>query len=378
MEEQVAAVAEGITLLAVGDVAPDPGAGARQFDRFAGLLRAADITFGQLEVPLSNRGERQLFAGLGGPRWDGPPMDAAATAAVLAEVGFDVMSFAGNHTMDRSEDSLFDTLGAAAAAGVRLVGAGRDLAAARRPVVVERAGTRVGFLAYCSVLPPGYAAGPGRPGVAPLRARTFYEQVDWQPGTAPRIHTTTWPEDLAAMEADVAALRPEVDVVVVSCHWGVHFEPATIADYQREIAHAAIDAGTDLVIGHHAHIAKGVEVYRGKVIVHSLNNFVLRPRGDDGEWLGEHNRPSDQQRSLALRCTIEDGAIIRVALLPVWVDTDVTPEPLPAHDPRSDAVLEYVRWAGAHQGLPATLRRDGDEFIIDPAPIDPAPIDPAP
>jgi poly-gamma-glutamate synthesis protein (capsule biosynthesis protein) len=353
---------ESITLLAVGDVAPSEG--ARHFDRVAEVLRAADITFGQLEVPLSNRGERQLFAGLGGPRWDGPPMDVAAGAALLADVGFDVMSFAGNHTMDRSEESLFDTLDAARTAGVRLVGAGRDLAAARRPVIVERADTRIGFLAYCSVLPPGYAAGPDRPGVAPLRARTWYEQVDWQPGTRPRVHTATFPDDLAALVDDVTRLRSEVDILVVSAHWGVHFEPATIADYQREIGHAAVDAGADLVVGHHAHIAKGVEVYRGKVIVFSLNNFVLRPRGDDGAWLGDHNRPSDQQMSLVLRCTIERGALTRVAFLPCWLDADARPELVPATDPRGDTVLDYVRWASAEAGRPVELRRDGAEFVV--------------
>jgi poly-gamma-glutamate capsule biosynthesis protein CapA/YwtB (metallophosphatase superfamily) len=354
---------EELVLLAVGDVAPDRG--ADHFDRVTNALRAADITFGQLEVPLSNRGERQLFAGLGGPRWDGPLMDPAAGATVLADAGFDVMSFAGNHTMDRSEESLFDTLEATAGVGVRLVGAGRTGVEARRPVVIDRAGTRVGFLAYCSVLPPGYAAGPSKSGVAPLRARTWYEQVDWQPGTRPRIHTATDPDDLSAMIADVTRLRSEVDVLVVSVHWGVHFEPATIADYQREIGHAAVDAGADLVIGHHAHIVKGVETYRGKAIIYSLNNFVLRPRGDDGEWLSEANTPSDQQRTLVLRCVIRDGRITRVAFLPCWIDADACPELLPATDPRAEAVFDYVRWASTEAGLPVAFRREGDELVVD-------------
>jgi Bacterial capsule synthesis protein PGA_cap len=350
---------EELVLLAVGDVAPDRG--AEHFDLVAEALRTADITFGQLEVPLSNRGERQLYAGLGGPRWDGPPMDPAVTAKVLGDAGFDVMSFAGNHTLDRSEESLFDTLDAAAGAGIRLMGAGRTLADARRPVIVDG----VGFLAYCSVLPPGYAAGPSKSGVAPLRAHTWYEQVDWQPGTRPRIHTTTYPDDLAAMVDDVTRLRAEVDVVVVSVHWGVHFEPATIADYQREIGHAAVDAGADLIIGHHAHIAKGVETYRGKAIVYSLNNFVLRPRGDDGEWLSAANAPSDQQRAVVLRCVIRDGRIARVALLPCWIDAAACPELLPATDPRADAVFDYVRWAGTEAGLPVSFHRDGDELVVD-------------
>lgn len=354
-----------ITLLAVGDVAPDTDVGPRHFDRVVGLLRGADITFGQLEVPLSNRGERQLYAGLGGPRWDGSTMDAAAGAAVLADAGFDVMSFAGNHTMDRSEESLLDTCDAARAAGIKLVGAGRSLEEARSPALVERGGTRVGFLAYCSVLPPGYEATDTRSGVAPLRARTFYEQVDWQPGTRPRIVTTTFPEDLASMVEDVRALRADVDVVVVSCHWGIHFEPATIAEYQREIGHAAIDAGAGIVIGHHAHIIKGIEMYRGRAIVYSLNNFVLRPRGDDGEWLGEHNQPSDQQKSLMLRVTIAGGAISRIALLPCWIDAEARPESLPGDDPRSDGVLEYLRWACADQGLDTIVQREGDELVVD-------------
>jgi poly-gamma-glutamate synthesis protein (capsule biosynthesis protein) len=352
-----------LLVLAVGDVAPDRG--AEHFDRVAEVLRAADITFGQLEVPLSNRGERQLFAGLGGPRWDGPLMDPAAGAKVLADAGFDVMSFAGNHTMDRSEESLFDTLDATAAAGVRLVGAGATLADARSPVVLDRGGTTVGFLAYCSVLPPGYAAGPQKSGVAPLRARTWYEQVDWQPGTRPRVHTTTYSDDLAAMVDDVTRLRAGVDVLVVSVHWGVHFEPATIAGYQREIGHAAVDAGADLIVGHHAHIAKGVEVYRGKAIVYSLNNFVLRPRGDDGEWLSDANAPSDQQRTLVLRCVVRDGRIARVAFLPCWIGADARPELLTADDPRADAVFDYVRWASDKAGLPVSFTRDGDELVVD-------------
>ena len=350
---------EELVLIAVGDVAPDRG--AEHFVRVSDVLRSADITFGQLEVPLSNRGERQLFAGLGGPRWDGPPMDPVAGATVLSDAGFDVMSFAGNHTMDRSEESLFDTLDAAEAAGVRLMGAGRAIADARRPVITNG----VGFLAYCSVLPPGYAAGPEKPGVAPLRARTWYEQVDWQPGTRPRIHTSAHPDDLAAMVDDVTCLRSEVDVVVVSVHWGVHFEPATIADYQREIAHAAVDAGADLVIGHHAHIAKGVETYRGKAIIYSLNNFVLRPRGDDGEWLSAANTPSDQQHTLVLRCVIRDGRLTRVAFLPCRIDATATPELLPATDPRADTVVDYVRWASAEAGLPVSFTREGDELVVD-------------
>jgi hypothetical protein len=82
-------------------------------------------------------------------------------------------------------------------------------------------------------------------------------------------------DDLAALCADVAQARREADLVIVSLHWGIHFVPAVIADYQREVAHAAIDAGAELILGHHAHILKGVELYRGKAIFYSLGNLLF-------------------------------------------------------------------------------------------------------
>src|SRR6202012_2271507 len=219
----------------------------------------------------------------------------------------------------RSEESLSDTLAAARRAGIALIGAGADIGAARAPVVLERAGRGVGFLGYASVVPGGYAAGPAKPGVAPLRATTFYQQVDWQPGTPPKILTFPEPADMDALVADIKALRPQVDVLIVSVHWGVHFEPQTIADYQYAYAHAAIDAGADAVLGHHAHLLKGVEVYRGKPVIYSLNNFLLRPRGDDGEWLSAANTPSDQQKSIMVKFTLDQGRITRFVIQPIWL-----------------------------------------------------------
>ncbi len=358
-------IAVPLTLLAVGDVAPQHADGGRNLAAVRDLLRGGDITVGQLEEPLSNRGERQLFAGLGGPLWDGPPLDAGAAARLLRDHGFDVMSFAGNHTMDRSEESLSDTIEAARTAGLALVGAGADIGAARAPAIREVHGTRVGFLGYASVLPGGYAAGPGKPGVAPLRAATFYQQTDWQPGTAPRVVTVPEAADADALAADIAALRPRVDVLVVSVHWGVHFEPATIADYQYAYARTAVDAGADAVIGHHAHILKGIEVYRGKPVIYSLNNFLLRPRGDDGGWLSPASTPSDQQKSIMARFTIDHGRITRLAIVPIWLDHRPRPEAPAPGDPRAASVLDYLRWCNDQQGLDTRITDSGGEYTVE-------------
>jgi Bacterial capsule synthesis protein PGA_cap len=354
-----------LTLLAVGDVCPRYSPDGRNLEAVRDLLRSGDITFGQLEEPLSNRGDRQLYAGLGGPEWDGPPFNPDEGAGLLLDHGFDVMSFAGNHTMDRSMESMLDTLDATRKAGISLIGAGADIDAARKPAIVERAGTRVGFLGYASVLPGGYAAGPGKPGVAPLRATTFYQQVDWQPGTAPKILTFPEQADLAALAGDIRALRPEVDVLIVSVHWGVHFEPATIADYQYAYAHAAVDAGADAILGHHAHILKGVEVYRGKPIIYSLNNFLLRPRADDGEWLSPASTPSDQQKSIMAKFTLDQGRISQLVVQPIWLDHRPRPVAPAAQDPRAAAVMDYLRWCNSQQQLDTLITLRDGEFVVD-------------
>jgi poly-gamma-glutamate capsule biosynthesis protein CapA/YwtB (metallophosphatase superfamily) len=351
-----------ITLLAVGDVALRVAGPQAQLAGIAALLRAADIAFGQLETPLTNDGTRQLFPGFRGASGN-VPRDADTTAGQLADAGFTVMSFAGNHTMDRSAQAMLASVTAAEARGIRIIGAGEDLAAARKPAVVTAGGTRVGFLGYCSVLPRGYDATRARAGVAPLRARTFYEQVDWQAGTPPRIVTLADAADLAALQDDVRRLREQVDVVVVSMHWGIHFEPGTIADYQYEAAHAAIDAGADVILGHHGHVIKGVEFYRGKPVFYSLGNVTLLPRGDAGEPLTEGGRVDAQQTMIA-KLTIEGGRVSRVAIIPCWLDLRLEPEVIPPGDLRFAGFLGYLRRVN---DLPSTPRNPWEALYLPPA-----------
>jgi poly-gamma-glutamate synthesis protein (capsule biosynthesis protein) len=349
-----------VTLLAVGDVAPRTANPEAQLAGIAPLLRAADITFGQLEIPLSNEGTRQLFPGFRGPN---VPRDADKSAGLLADSGFTVMSLAGNHTMDRSAQAMLASVAAAEGRGIRIIGAGENLAAARKPAIVTVRGTKVGFLAYCSVLPRGFDATRARAGVAPLRARTFYEQVDWQAGTPPRIVTQTDPGDLAALQEDVRQLRPQVDVVVVSMHWGIHFEPGTIADYQYEAAHAAIDAGADVILGHHGHVIKGVEYYHGKPVFYSLGNVTLLPRGDKGEPLTEGGQV-DAQMTMIAKLTIDDGRISRVAIIPCWLDLRLEPEVIPPGDPRFAGFPGYLRRVN---DIPSTPRNPWEILYLPPA-----------
>ena len=257
-----------ISFVAVGDFNLNRDKPESTYAYTAPILRDADITFGQLEAAISDRPSPQVHA----PSTCCVP---SKNASALTYAGFNVISFASNHTLDAGVDALQDTIDIVKKNNTGIIGVGMELAEAHRPLILERQGTKIGFLAYNSVIPPGYAAGPNKAGCNPIRVSTFYEQVDPQPGTPPHVVTIPNREDVKAMEEAVQALKSQVDIVMVSMHWGIHFQPAVIAMYQREVGHAAIDAGADLIIGTHAHILKGIEVYKGKVIFYSLCNFGM-------------------------------------------------------------------------------------------------------
>src|SRR5262249_61262643 len=83
-----------------------------------------------------------------------------------------------------------------------------------------------------------------------------------------------YPGDVRAMEDDIRRAKQQADVVIMSIHWGLRHVPKTICTYQQPVAHAAIDAGADLILGHHAHSIKAIEVYKGKVCFYSIGNFM--------------------------------------------------------------------------------------------------------
>jgi poly-gamma-glutamate synthesis protein (capsule biosynthesis protein) len=267
-----------------------------------------------------------------------------------------------------------------------VVGAGRNIAAARQPVIKQLAdGTRVAFLAYCSILPAGYWAEERRPGCTPMRAHTLYEQIEPdQPGTPARIHTFAHSRDVAAMQEDIRAARKSADVVLVSQHWGIHFVRASIADYQREVARAAIAAGADAILGHHAHILKGVEFVAGKPVIYSLGNFAVDLRMDPEhasrpsfreiqslaeDWAPDfdslYNFPPASRLSMLAQLYIAKGKLREISILPLWIDRDAVPR-LPApDDPHFHEVIDYLRAVSAEAGLNAVFTPQGDRVILE-------------
>ena len=364
-------------ICAVGDLGPDRADPRELFARVAPVLQDADVTFGQLELPITTRGVRV-------PQVRHTSRSLPQAAPALAEAGFDVLSMASNHVLDWGPEAMFDTMEALENVGITPVGVGANLAAARKPVIVETDGGTIGFLAYNSILPAGFWADDRSAGCTPLRAFTHYEQIEPdQPGTPARIRSFPHPEDLAGMVQDITELKAQVDVVIVSAHWGIHFIPVELAEYQRTIAHTAIDAGADLILGHHAHILKGVEIYRDVPILYSLCNFAidlpmtqehidsagfqeLKKLNPDWEvstdWL--YNFPDDSAKTLVVRCTVEDGRLTRTALLPTWIDRSSVPEVLAAEDPRFGQVVDYLQEISDAADLNTVFTVEGDEVLV--------------
>src|SRR3954471_13172472 len=181
--------------------------------------------------------------------------------------------------------------------GIAHTGAGANLAAAAAPAVVASRGMRVGFVQRSSVYwPTNHEATATGAGIAVLRGHTAYQVPAHKtrpeippmnrPGVPPIVVTWADRAYLKLFADQIAALRRETDLVVASCHWGLGEE---VLDYMSEIAHAAIDAGADIVIGHGPHYSLPVEVYRSKPIFYGLGSFSFHTGHGGrrhGDWIG--------------------------------------------------------------------------------------------
>lgn len=360
-----------VVLMGVGDVGPVHSPVNQYAELAKETLAAADIRFGQCERCYSTRGALQIHSGGAHSRLD-PSM-----AQVFEDCGFDVVSVASNHSMDWGGEALLDTIELLNSKGIQTVGAGANIEEARKPVIIEKNGVKVGFLAYCSVLREGYPATEKSTGVAPVRIHTYYERFDYQPGVHPKVVTVPYEEDVAAMEADIQALKKKVDTVVVSIHWGIHFIPKEVADYQPTVAKAAFAAGADMILGHHAHAPKAIGVYDGKVCFFSVSNFIMSSPAKTDKAAAKFEKSyrvtldpdypclpygSDGKRTMVAKATLSGKGVEKVTFLPTLIDPKLRPEILKAGDERFDDMVQFMEWVSDE--FPHKFKVDGDEVII--------------
>ena len=255
------------SLLFVGDLVLDVEDADHWLSGIASVVHAADIAIGHLEVPHSTRGI-EMKGDVPAPAADPKNLEAVARA------GFTAVTLAGNHIADCGREGVADTIAALDQLGIKHAGAGMDLGEARRPAMLECGGRTLALLSYNCVGPEGAWAGEHKAGCAYLRIET----EDGSPIAPASPLARVSDEAIAMLRDDVSKVRAEAHLVVVALHKGIVHTPARVAPYELNIAHAAIDSGADVVVGHHAHIIRGVEFYKSRPIFHGLGNGCVVTR----------------------------------------------------------------------------------------------------
>ncbi len=263
------------TMLFVGDMMLSRSVGERTeksgdwrypFLKIGDTLRSADFTFGNLEGPVSDKGK-----GTGGM------MSFRANPKMMEGLtysGFDMVTIANNHIWDYGKEAFLDTLSLLKTAGIDYVGGGKNFEEARKALIKNINGTRVAFLGYTHLLPPG----TGRPSSEPASALI----------------------DETQMKQDIVKARETADLVVVTFHWGEEYNTKHNAT-QEKTGKLAIDFGASLVIGHHPHVAQEIEKYKDGYIAYSLGNFIF-----------DQTFSAETMKGLMLRVTLRDKKIEKV------------------------------------------------------------------
>jgi poly-gamma-glutamate synthesis protein (capsule biosynthesis protein) len=235
------------------------------------ILRSSDVSVGNFEIPLSDRGspiEKLLNI-----------RAAPAIAKDLPILGLDVVTVANNHAVDYGWEGLEQTVELLRESDILVVGAGASISEALRPELIDRAGKRIGIIGFSCLLPTGMAASASRPGIAPIHIDTAYEIDSYyqmeEPGdiSVVKVRTSTRSIDLERALNEIRSLRSKCDVVLVTLHWGFG-SGEKLAEYQMPLARSLIEAGADIVHGHHPHAVHGVGFYRGKPILFSMNVLI--------------------------------------------------------------------------------------------------------
>jgi len=221
------------------------------------LFQGADVAFANLEAPVTRASQ---------PVWLWKQyiyrVDPAAVEA-WKWLGLDIVSLANNHVLDYRQNGLVDTVDALDRAGIEHVGGGKDAAAARRPAIFAVGETRIGFLGYLEnqagfCLYEGLFAADHEPGCAKLTTENVAD--------------------------DVRRLRKDVDILIVSVHWGENYSGITLG--QRDYARVLLDLGVDAVVGHHPHNEQAFQVAHRRIVFYSLGNYAWGAPGHDELRIG--------------------------------------------------------------------------------------------
>src|SRR3989344_75533 len=279
------------TVLAVGDIMLSRNIGTKieaagntdlPFEKIIPLVSETNIAFGNLECPLSDSTVR-LREGL-------VFRCLVEDATGLKSAGFDILGTTNNHSFDQGRNALDFTVDYLQNVwGILPVGTGQNFDEAHTPQIIERNGIRFAFLAY------SYSARNDGGNTADQQIATI--------------------SDLNQLKIDIQQAKDRSEVIIVSMHAGIEYVRDPNQE-QTDFAHAAIDAGADIVIGHHPHWIQTIEVYKEKPIFYSLGNFIF-----DQSW------SVDTTEGLAVRFTFRGKELRQAELLPIIIENNCCPRP---------------------------------------------------
>ena len=289
------------------------------FRKIGDIFRKADIAFVNLESPVSD---------------NAPKVGAFLTPTIFTKglnfAGIDLVSLANNHMLDGQIWGLYDTLDTLDKADVAHIGAGKDLAQARQPHIIEKKGIRIAFLAYAQKENSGASsfATPNRAGIAPL--------------------------DPLLIEEDIKRIKGSVDHIILSFHWDLfQFDASKSFDLHTDavdFAHQMIDAGADAILGHGPHIPRAVEYYKGKPILYSMAHLIFSIGLDS--WVDNY----------VARLNITKDAIPSVEILPVAGIFEDLAQPYLLEGERAHKLL--TRLQGLSKGMGGALKIDGNKGVL--------------
>lgn len=281
----------------------------------AGITSGADLVIANLEACWDREDVTRRGAGAEKIRIRTVPQ----VAELLRCLNVSVVSSANNHGFDFGLEGWEALTAHLSAVGIRCVGGGRDAAQAAAPLVIERRGVRVGLLAYADRECGAILADAGRPGANALDEQRAVTEIE--------------------------AIRAEVDLLVVSLHWGLE-KFAMPTPGQRKLAAAFAEAGADIITGHHPHVLQGYEKIGTTHVFYSLGNFLMANVMDGDRCIARYCGPNYLSAIPTLRW--ERGGGVRLEQV-TGIRTDengIVVKDGPAFKRRWRRLCGYLRHAG--------------------------------
>ena len=282
---------KNIELLFVGDIMLDRGVkymvekygkGDYKFPflKIADYLKETDILFGNLEGPISDKGKK--VGSIYSFRTEPQAIEG------LKFAGFDILSMANNHVFDYGREAMEDSFKRLKESEIEVLGGGFNEKEACEPLIKELKGTKIAFLAFTNLGSPYWSAGKEKSGICWLEKEK--------------------------MEEIIQKAKEKADIVVVSLHFGEEYF-STPTEFQVSISHVAIDAGADLIVGHHPHVIQEIERYKDGWIAYSLGNFIFDQKFSEKTMKG-----------LMLKVLIENSKIKEVMPIEFKINEFYQPE----------------------------------------------------